>query len=106
MNRSLSRPIPSRAPLSDKRKQYAASSKRYVMNTTGFAQWLKERRRTLDMTQATLGRLAGCSESSIRKIESGILKPSRQDAELLAVSLQVPEAEREAFVPWASSSPN
>jgi predicted ATPase/DNA-binding XRE family transcriptional regulator len=76
------------------------------METPGFAQWIKERRRKLDITQAALGRMTGCSESSIRKIESGILKPSRQVADLLAATLQVPEAERAAFVQWARSGPD
>src|SRR5436190_1722011 len=75
------------------------------MDSLGFAQWLKERRKSLDITQATLGRLTGCSESSIRKIEAGTLKPSRQVADLLASSLQVPEEERSAFVQWARSGP-
>src|SRR3954466_12437376 len=71
-----------------------------------FGHWLKERRKSLDITQATLGRLSGCSESSIRKIEAGTLKPSRQVADLLASSLQVPEEERSAFVQWARSGPD
>src|SRR4051812_42123447 len=75
------------------------------MDTTDFPQWIKERRKSLDITQATLGHLAGCSQSSIRKIEAGTLKPSRQVADLLAVSLQVPEEERPAFVQWARSGP-
>jgi predicted ATPase/DNA-binding XRE family transcriptional regulator len=76
------------------------------METPGFAQWIKERRRSLDMTQATLGRLAGCSESSIRKIEAGTLKPSRQVADLLASSLQVQEEDRAELVRWARSGPD
>jgi predicted ATPase/DNA-binding XRE family transcriptional regulator len=76
------------------------------MENPDFAQWIKERRKRLDITQAALGRMTGCSESSIRKIESGILKPSRQVADLLATSLQVPEEERTAFVEWARSGPD
>ncbi|MEO8285913.1 MAG: tetratricopeptide repeat protein [Chloroflexota bacterium] len=75
------------------------------MDPTSFGQWLKDRRKTLDFTQATLGHLTGCSESSIRKIESGILKPSRQVAELLAATLGVQEGDREDFIKWARSTP-
>src|SRR3712207_7457531 len=39
--------------------------------------------------------------STIRKIEAGILRPSRQVAELLAGTLQVPPADRPAFVRYA-----
>jgi predicted ATPase/DNA-binding XRE family transcriptional regulator len=57
----------------------------------------------MDLTQATLASLAGCSESSIRKFEAGTLRPSRQVAELLAERLGVPEAGREDFVRWIRS---
>jgi predicted ATPase/DNA-binding XRE family transcriptional regulator len=65
--------------------------------------WLRARRRELDLTQAALASLAGCSESSVRKFEAGTLRPSRQVAELLADRLGVPEAGREDFVRWARS---
>lgn len=68
-------------------------------------QWLRARRRELDLTQAALASLAGCSESSIRKFEAGTLRPSRQVAELLAERLEVPEPGREDFVRWARSAP-
>ena len=66
-------------------------------------QWLRARRRELDLTQAALASLAGCSESSIRKFEAGILRPSRQVAELLADRLGIPEGGREDFVKWVRS---
>jgi predicted ATPase/DNA-binding XRE family transcriptional regulator len=66
-----------------------------------FGGWLKRRRKLLDLTQEQLGRLAGCSGAAIRKFESGERKPSRQLAELLAMTLQIPEAERDAFVQLA-----
>jgi predicted ATPase/DNA-binding XRE family transcriptional regulator len=72
---------------------------------TELGQWLRARRRELDLTQAGLASLAGCSESSIRKFEAGTLRPSRQVAELLAERLGVPDAGREDFVRWARSGP-
>ena len=70
---------------------------------TELGRWLRARRRELDLTQAALASLAGCSESSIRKFEAGTLRPSRQVAELLADRLGVPESGREDFVRWARS---
>ena len=46
-----------------------------------FGAWLRTRRKQLDLTQAELGRRAGCSGAAIRKIEAGERKPSRQLAE-------------------------
>lgn len=63
-----------------------------------FGAWVRARRRQLDLTQAELGKRAGCSEAAIRKIEAEERKPSRQLAELLAVALQIPPESREAFL--------
>ena len=49
-----------------------------------FGQWLKQRRQELDLTQEALAEATGCSSDSIRKIESGRRRPSRQIADLLA----------------------
>jgi predicted ATPase/DNA-binding XRE family transcriptional regulator len=66
-----------------------------------FGGWLKRRRKLLDLTQDQLGRLAGCSGAAIRKFEADERKPSRQLAELLAIALQIPDAERDAFLSLA-----
>ncbi|HWQ14382.1 MAG TPA: tetratricopeptide repeat protein [Roseiflexaceae bacterium] len=66
-----------------------------------FGSWLRDRRRTLDLTQADLARRVGCSEITIRKIEANERTPSRQIAELLATCLGVPGAERPAFIAFA-----
>jgi predicted ATPase/transcriptional regulator with XRE-family HTH domain len=52
----------------------------------------------LDLTQAGLARCVGCSVSAIRKIEADERRPSRQVAELLADCLDIPLAERPAFL--------
>lgn len=65
---------------------------------TSFGEWLKHRRKLLDLTQDALGALAGCSGAAIRKIEADERKPSRELAELLARALQIPETERESFL--------
>ncbi|GAB4505749.1 MAG: hypothetical protein Fur0043_27470 [Anaerolineales bacterium] len=63
-----------------------------------FGAWVRARRRQLDLTQAGLGKRAGCSEAAIRKIEADERKPSRQLAELLAAALQIPAEQRDAFL--------
>jgi transcriptional regulator with XRE-family HTH domain len=60
-----------------------------------FGEWLKRRRKALDLTQDALARLVGCSVVSIRKFEGDTQRPSRQLAELLAAHLQVAPASRE-----------
>ena len=62
-----------------------------------FGDWLKQRRKTLDLTQAELARQAACSPVTIEKIESGQRRPSKQLIDLLASALKIDPAEREGF---------
>lgn len=55
-----------------------------------FGLWLKERRKQLGLTQAGLAGCVGCTTVTIRKIEAGERRPSRQVAGLLATCLHVP----------------
>lgn len=71
------------------------------MDGMGFAQWLKQRRRVLGMTQKELALAARCSVVTIEKLESGERRPSRQIADLLAEALTIPSEEREAFIEFA-----
>ncbi len=63
-----------------------------------FGEWLKFRRRELDLTQAELAQRAGCSVPALRKIEAGDRRPSKQLAELLARSLEIPSEEQITFI--------
>ena len=63
-----------------------------------FGSWLKKRRRVLDLTQDELAEQVGCSTQTIRKIEAGVRRPSREIAELLADSLGIEADERPAFI--------
>ena len=63
-----------------------------------FSEWLKRRRQQLDLTQEQLAQRASCSVFAIRKIESGERRPSRQLAELLAQSLEIPCEEQAVFI--------
>jgi predicted ATPase/DNA-binding XRE family transcriptional regulator len=66
-----------------------------------FGSWLRKRRQRLDLTQADLAKLVGCSAITIRKIESDERAPSRQLADLLANCLEIPSTERPAFIAFA-----
>ena len=45
-----------------------------------FGNWVKHRRKALDLTQLELAQRVGCSLATIVKIESDERRPSRQDA--------------------------
>ncbi len=49
-----------------------------------FGFWLKQQRKTLDLTQDELAERVGCSIDLIRKIEAGRRRPSRYIAERIA----------------------
>ncbi len=74
-----------------------------MRDQTSFGTWLKQRRKTQDLTQAELARRIGCATDTIKKIESGVLRPSRQLAELMGEFFAVAAEEREAFVQFARS---
>lgn len=63
-----------------------------------FGEWLKIRRKTLDLTQAELAHRVGCSVHALRKIESGERRPSKQLAGLIANSVEIPPEERALFI--------
>ncbi len=63
-----------------------------------FGQGLKQRRTALGLSQRDLAARVGCSAVTIRKFESGDRRPSWQLADLLAGALEIPEADRAAFV--------
>src|SRR3954452_9598372 len=72
-----------------------------MLPTPAFGPWLKERRQALDLTQTALAEQVVCSTNLIQKIESGLRRPSRQLAEVLAECLGVTPADQAAFVQWA-----
>ncbi len=70
-----------------------------------FSCWLKQRRTALDLTQWDLAARVGCSREAIQKIEAGTRRPSKQIAELLTASLEIPTEARPALVRWARLGP-
>ena len=66
--------------------------------TDSFGEWLRRRRRALDLTQAALADKVSCSQAAIKKIEAEERRPSRALAQRLAEHLGVPAPQRAAFV--------
>lgn len=63
-----------------------------------FGPWLKQRRKTLDLTQDDLARRVGCATVTMHKIEAAGLRPSRQLAERLAAALELPPPDVPRFL--------
>ena len=61
-----------------------------MFSSSSFGAWVKQQRRTYDLTQVELARRVYCAEITIRKIEADQLRPSRA---LAALIVQVLEAE-------------
>ena len=70
---------------------------------SSFGQWLRRRRKALDLTQEGLARTVACSRFAIRKIEADERRPSRRLAERLAEKLAIPVGERASFLAAARS---
>ena len=69
------------------------------MDPTFFlGEWIKQRRKSLDLTQGELAERTNCSTIAIRKIERNERRPSRQLCGLLARRLEIPPEQQEAFV--------
>src|SRR5579859_1533057 len=63
-----------------------------------FGNWLRQRRKALDLTQFDLANQVGCSVVTIRKIEANERRPSKQIAERLADVLAIAVEERAEFL--------
>ena len=61
-----------------------------MSDITSLGQWIKRRRKALDLTQDELARRVGCSLETIRKIEADARRPSREIAALLATHFELP----------------
>src|SRR5262245_14751763 len=63
-----------------------------------FGRMVRDRRKACDLTQEALAERVSCSIETIRKIEAGKLRPSRQLAVLLTEALAIPMDERATFL--------
>jgi predicted ATPase/DNA-binding XRE family transcriptional regulator len=68
--------------------------------------WLKRLRAKKDLTQELLAEQACCAAQTIRMIETGRRRPSREMAERLADVLDVPDDERAEFLRVARAAPS
>lgn len=66
-----------------------------------FGNWLRQRRKALDLTQFELAQQVGCALVTIKKIETRAMRPSKQMAERLADVLAISQEERTTFVAFA-----
>src|SRR5579859_3935764 len=66
-----------------------------------FGNWLRQRRKALDLTQFDLADQVGCSVVTIRKIEADERRPSKQITERLTDVLAISLEERAEFVAFA-----
>jgi transcriptional regulator with XRE-family HTH domain/tetratricopeptide (TPR) repeat protein len=68
-------------------------------------EWLRRRRRGLDLTQKELAQRVGCGVTTIRKIEAGERRPSKELATQLAACLEIAPGEYATFITFARAEP-
>jgi predicted ATPase/DNA-binding XRE family transcriptional regulator len=66
-----------------------------------FGIWLRKQRRALDITRRAFAKQVGCAEVTLRHIEAGILKPSKELAGILLERLGISETERPRWIAFA-----
>ena len=66
-----------------------------------FGIWLRKQRRLLDLTRQAFANQVGCAEVTLRRIESGTLKPSKELAGILLQKLGVPKTEWSQWIAFA-----
>jgi len=72
-----------------------------TMEEKTFGTWLRGERRRLDLSRQVLANRAGCAEITLRRIESGTLKPSRELAQILLEQVGMREPELNRWVLYA-----
>src|SRR5919106_6367673 len=66
-----------------------------------FGIWLRKQRRALDLSRQAFAAQVGCAEVTLRRIEAGTLKPSKELAQILLERLGIPETERPQWISFA-----
>jgi predicted ATPase/transcriptional regulator with XRE-family HTH domain len=66
-----------------------------------FGSWLRQQRKALDMTQAELAKKVGCATVTVKKIETGARRPSKQIAERLATIFAIETSKQATFMTFA-----
>jgi tetratricopeptide (TPR) repeat protein/transcriptional regulator with XRE-family HTH domain len=65
---------------------------------SSFGAWLRRQRKARDWTQAELAQRVGCTQDTIKKIETEVRRPSKQLAGRIAIALTIPPDEHAAVV--------
>src|SRR5690349_9578760 len=71
------------------------------MEEISFGTWLRKQRRALDLSRKAFATQVGCAEITLRRIEAGTLKPSKELAGILLEKLGIPETERSRWITFA-----
>jgi transcriptional regulator with XRE-family HTH domain len=71
-----------------------------------FGQWLKQRRKSLDLTQQEVAQRAQCATETVRKLEAGSRRASRAVAHALATALELEGSARAEFLRLARIAPS
>jgi len=66
-----------------------------------FGEWLRKKRRDLDLSRQQLADQAGCAEITLRRIEGGTLKPSKGLAAILLEKVGIPKSEFDVWIRFA-----
>jgi predicted ATPase/DNA-binding XRE family transcriptional regulator len=66
-----------------------------------FGTWLRQKRRSLDLTQKAFADQIGCAEITVRRMEADEYKPSKELAFTLFEKLGIPESERSQWILFA-----
>lgn len=72
-----------------------------MAETVSFGTWLRQKRRELDLSQKAFANQVGCAEITVRRMEAGEYKPSKELALTLFDKLGIRESERPQWVRFA-----
>jgi predicted ATPase/DNA-binding XRE family transcriptional regulator len=72
-----------------------------MIDPISFGTWLRQKRRSLDLTQKVFAEQIGCAEITLRRMEADAYKPSNALALVLFEKLGIPKAERTQWVRFA-----
>jgi len=72
-----------------------------MQENISFGEWLRQHRHILDLTQQELADRVGCARITLRRIESGALKPSKELAQILLEKLGAPSSKGDAWLRFA-----
>lgn len=66
-----------------------------------FGAWVRTQRRSRDLPRQGLANQVGCAEITLRRVENGTLRPSKELALLLLEKLGIPENDRPRWIQFA-----